>query len=684
MRLFYEDYQQFRVRVGEATPDLTYDRGLTAMMSPWEGGGLALQLVNGQGLNPAGSTRQFDRNTPKSVGVRFSQQLDFVRLGGYAYAGVERSGGVSNRTTVYGPDATLELGTTGLFDAQFLRRLDDDPFFGSWSASAPCPGGIATPYRATVDAAFAASVNRPVPRGASPTRHREESVYGPLGGRCRPPRGRRLGASAPTRHGGFMTRGLIGGVLGALLLAAAPASAQTNGYLLPCSAAGSLSRGCTTLSAPADASTTLVNPAGLAGIAGRAFEVDGAAFLPTMSYANAVNRATDGQNNVFPLPAVFYAARLGAHWALGAAVQTMGGMGTDYTLANAVLGPDQRYHSKFALMRGGVALAYRPVPRLAVGVMAGALYAQLEMATPYAVNAASLAGMAGLGQFPEYQAMMSGFSEAVAYASITGLSAVGLTAGASVQYEPSPDLALALLWTAPTTLAMGGGTATMDMNAQFNQLYRGMVAANGGNAATVRTQLSGFGLNLASGMTTTFDAEADFGVPQILTLAAGGRLSDRVRAGADVAWIGWAHAFHAMPLTLTNGTSANVNILMNGRPASGGFATGWPLNWKDTWVGRAGVSFRATRALSLDLGGMYGSDPVPDNTLFTVFPAIVEGAATAGLGYQLGAAELHLAYAHTFAHSQTAAPTSLVASEYANSTSTLAENMISLGIGWKF
>ncbi|MDE3174379.1 MAG: outer membrane protein transport protein [Gemmatimonadota bacterium] len=481
-----------------------------------------------------------------------------------------------------------------------------------------------------------------------------------------------------------MTRGFIGGVLGALLVAAAPGSAQTNGYLLPCSAAGALSRGCTTLTTPADASTMLANPAGLSGIAGRTLEVDGAAFLPTMTYANAVNQATDGKHNVFPLPAVFFAERLGPGWSFGAGMQTMGGMGADYTLANAVLGPGQRYHSKFALMKGGVAVAYRPVRQLSIGAVAGALYSQLEMATPYAVDPAQLAGMAGLGQIPEYRAMMSGFSEAVAYASITGLSAVGFTAGASVQYEPSSDLAFALMWTAPTTLRMGGGTATMDMNAQFNQLYGGMVAASGGNSATVRTQLSGFGLNLGTGMTTAFDAKADFGVPQTATLAAGGRLSERLRAGADVEWIGWAHAFRDMPLTLTNGTSANVNILMNGQPSNGAFSTAWPLNWKDTWVGRAGVAYQATPDLSFSAGGIYGSDPVPGNTLFTIFPAIVQGAATAGVGYRVGSAELHLAYAHTFAHSQTGAPTSLVASEYANGTSTLAEHTISVGLGWKF
>jgi hypothetical protein len=66
----------------------------------------------------------------------------------------------------------------------------------------------------------------------------------------------------------------------ALLSAATGAPAQTNGYLLACSAAGPLGRGCTTLSDPADPAAMLANPAGLAFMDGRSLSLNGAAFLP--------------------------------------------------------------------------------------------------------------------------------------------------------------------------------------------------------------------------------------------------------------------------------------------------------------------------------------------------------------------------------------------------------------------
>ena len=471
---------------------------------------------------------------------------------------------------------------------------------------------------------------------------------------------------------------------GALLVAAPTARAQTNGYLLPCSAAAPLARGCTTLTDPADPSAMLANPAGLSLVGGRALSLNGAAFLPTMSYTNALNPTTAGKDNVYPLPAVFFADRSRGRWTFGLGAQTLGGMGADYTLTHPLLGPDQRYHSKFGLMKGGLAAAYRLTPKLSLGATAGALYGQVEFATPYAVSPTQLAGLAGLAQDPDYAPLLAGFTEATAYADVTGLSGFGFTAGASLQYQVSPALAIGFAWTAPSTLTMSGGSAAMDMNAQFGQLYQGMVAAKGGDAATVDAQLASFGIDLSKGMATTFGAAVDFGIPQTVTLALGAHPSSRWRLGVDLGWIGWKAAFDAMPVRLTAGTNANVNIMMNGSPTNGTFATAWPTEWKDTWTARGGVEFVATSEWTLRGGAIYGTNPVPSGYIFTIFPAIVRGAGTLGASYRLGRTTVDLTYAHTFAQSLTAGATSGVASEYANSTSRLAENTVSFGLGLRF
>jgi hypothetical protein len=156
LRLEYEDYQPYRVRVGLSPIDLTYDRGVMALWSPWSGSDLALQIVNGRGLNAGNAARQMDEDGFKNFAVRFSQDaFGPLRLGVFGYVGDERDAGVTNRVRVWGPDATLGLGNKGELNLQFLRRWDEDPFFGSCSPASPCPGGLTTNPSARVDAGFA-------------------------------------------------------------------------------------------------------------------------------------------------------------------------------------------------------------------------------------------------------------------------------------------------------------------------------------------------------------------------------------------------------------------------------------------------------------------------------------------------------------------------------------------------
>jgi hypothetical protein len=144
LRLQYEDYQPYRVRVGAARPDLTYDRGLFVTWAPpWPGADLALMLVNGTGIDHAAANRHYDRDNMKNVAGRFSQELGPVRLGAFGYYGRERADGQTDRITIYGPDATVGAGPLEV-NLQYLRREDTNPFL------------VATPAAGTVVNSFMA------------------------------------------------------------------------------------------------------------------------------------------------------------------------------------------------------------------------------------------------------------------------------------------------------------------------------------------------------------------------------------------------------------------------------------------------------------------------------------------------------------------------------------------------
>jgi hypothetical protein len=153
VRLPFEDYQPYRVRVGDTRADLTYERGVMASGTFFTTD-ITVEVVNGQGLTAADASRQFDRDSHQSGVLRLSRGIGPVRIGAFGYAGTEEADGVESTIRVFGPDATVNVGANLQVNLQALRRWDADPFLGSCSVLTPCPGGETAPFSTAVDAAM--------------------------------------------------------------------------------------------------------------------------------------------------------------------------------------------------------------------------------------------------------------------------------------------------------------------------------------------------------------------------------------------------------------------------------------------------------------------------------------------------------------------------------------------------
>ena len=153
LRLEYEDYMPYRVRVGDVRADLTYERGIMAMGSPWEGADLFVQMVNGRGLSEATEAKNYDTGNGKNFGFRLSQDLGVARVGGFLYTGEEEANGLRSSLKVFGPDVTIPLGTKFEFNGQFLHRNDGNPFFltGCTNGDFRCSYGADDPLETEVD-----------------------------------------------------------------------------------------------------------------------------------------------------------------------------------------------------------------------------------------------------------------------------------------------------------------------------------------------------------------------------------------------------------------------------------------------------------------------------------------------------------------------------------------------------
>lgn len=135
LRLTYEDYGIYGLRIGDAVGNLTYDRGLTAIYDiDATGTGLVGMVVNGNGKVPAVDGK-FDNDKYKNFAGRITQKLGgHARIGYFYYAGLEKQPTAAgdpffkNGLHYHGPDLVVGNGTLDL-TFQYLMRSDSNPTF---------------------------------------------------------------------------------------------------------------------------------------------------------------------------------------------------------------------------------------------------------------------------------------------------------------------------------------------------------------------------------------------------------------------------------------------------------------------------------------------------------------------------------------------------------------------------
>jgi len=148
LRLSFEDYAAYRVRVGAEVANLTYDRGLLAGVD-LAGFGITAMVLNGNGIGGVNGERQFEDDGFKTLAGHMTRDLPGgVRLGVFGYRGESDSEGTTNRVTVIGGDGSFTLGPVEL-NGQYLHREDTNPLFA------------ATSQRVRTDAGFVEALFRP-------------------------------------------------------------------------------------------------------------------------------------------------------------------------------------------------------------------------------------------------------------------------------------------------------------------------------------------------------------------------------------------------------------------------------------------------------------------------------------------------------------------------------------------
>jgi long-chain fatty acid transport protein len=459
--------------------------------------------------------------------------------------------------------------------------------------------------------------------------------------------------------------------------------------------AKSLGRGGTNIGIFDSPELMMTNPAGISFLNASTIDADFSLMFPALQFKNNLND-TKGESNIFPLPALSFVKKYQeSPWSWGAGFFTAGGMGADFKLNHALYGTElQTYHSKLASMQGGLSVAYKFSDNFSAGVSAHLVYSMLEFGMPYALDPSIMKGVVNPSNgmtFGQLFAGGFGYTEVVAASKMSDLVGIGFNGKIGFAYKINEKLSFGLSYTMPTSLTYKNGKASMDMTAQMNDAFgkdvQRYLTLNPGwtpqqAQAAVMAEFSGMGIDLSKGVQANYDLNLNLKFPQSIGFGTSYSASDNFKLALDVEWINWANAFDKMTIKLSNGVNPNINTMLGN---SGSFNLDFPMNWKNAVVVKVGGEYKVIDDLTLRLGYAYGNNPVPESTIFPVFPAIVENHLMIGASYRVSnPLTLHAAIEMGLNKSQTASTTSTIAHEYNRSTSQLSTTLVHLAASYAF
>ena len=339
----------------------------------------------------------------------------------------------------------------------------------------------------------------------------------------------------------------------------------------------------------------------------------------------APNQSAKSSATAFYMPALGYVRRSG-DFVYGLGVFGQGGMGCEYD-ANSWrgLGFGLKNRSEVSVGRVILPLAYKLNDRWLIGAtadfvwagmdvqmaMSGAQFFDLVMPTSQQFGRASGTIVQSFGQV--LQTMPAGTSVDYAYfnfsngSPFTGAArSYGYGGKIGVVYTPSKELRFGLTYHTPTSLA--------DMKAD-------------GQTMSFQLNVPGMG-HVPQSLTGDYRVQ-DFQWPALLAAGLAWYPADRWMVVADVREIFWRNVMQQFHMSFVASNAA----------ANGPFA-GQDLDailfqrWSNETVVELGAAYQVSDSFTLRFGGNFGTNPVSDQYLNCLFPAIIKNHLTAGFGWK--------------------------------------------------
>lgn len=397
-------------------------------------------------------------------------------------------------------------------------------------------------------------------------------------------------------------------LVGAVLLASAPVAAfATNGMNLEGYGPVATAMGGASMAYDNGAAAMMNNPATLGLMAPGSGIGVALGFLGpdvTSSVPAASMTAPSGGDSYY-MPAVGYVTKSG-NLTYGVGVYSQGGMGAEYGASSFMAGgTGLPARSEVGVGRLIVPLAFNVNDKLTIGGSIDWVWATMDIrmaigeADMQALTTGSAGGLAAA--LPGFMAAADvyriDFSDGNDFSGAA--TGAGFAGKLGMTYKVSPALTIGATYHSKTSL---GDLETGNGGAGFSA-YTGAGAFVGGDSGKITVH--------------------NFQWPETYGVGMSYQANDKWMIAADYKRINWSGVMKDFKMTYSSdviGGSADFTISQN---------------WDDQDVFMIGASYKYSDALTLRFGGNFANNPVPDNRVHPLFPAIVKEQYTAGLGYML-------------------------------------------------
>lgn len=290
----------------------------------------------------------------------------------------------------------------------------------------------------------------------------------------------------------------------------------------------------------------------------------------------------------------------------------------------------QTHRSEFLIAKFAAAAAYQLNPDLTIGASVGLAYNRNRLEAPYIFQ--SHPGLAGLKVLVDLDT-----------------DDVAATASLGLDYALSDNLSFNLAYTMETDFAAHG-----DLDGNLAQL----------------------GLGFQEDF--SYDVRVSTALPASLSAGLIWQASDRLQLATQIDWVGWERAFDELPISLSNGSNADLNAFL-GEDRIRDTA---PLNWEDQRVLHLGGNYILGNRWQLRAGYERSNVPVPRSTVTPMTAAILNEAYSIGVGVPLNSSWVDIAYRYSTADDYSVLNSALLGGEYSGTRQSL--NLHSLSVSFRF